>query len=191
MKNVTIVGVGALGSHVVQFLRNTEVNLKIIDFDRVERKNTASQFHSKGSVGKGKTAGLQQTMNFIWGRKIEVIPHKLTSDNVTQLLGGADLVIDCLDNGEARRIVQKFTRAEDIACLHGALDANGTFGQVIWNEDFKIDDEPTEGAATCEDGAHIAFIAVASAYLTKAAQVYVADGRKIGFQINPGGAIRI
>ena len=190
MAKVTIVGVGALGSHVVQLLRNTDAEITVIDFDRVERKNVASQFHSAGSVGKLKVQGLSQTMKFLFGLKIATVPHKLTSDNVTELLGGSDLVIDCLDNGESRRIVQKFCETNDIACLHGALDADGTFGQVIWNESFKVDDEPSEGAATCEDGEHIAFIMVASAYLAKAAQVFLADHRKIGFAIRPNGVIR-
>jgi len=191
MKNVVIVGVGALGSHLVQFLRNTPMDLTVIDFDKVERKNVASQFHSNSSVGKSKVQGRAQKMKFLFGQKFQTNPHKLTSDNVEQLLGGADLVIDCLDNGESRRIVQKFTLAQDIACLHGALDANGTFGQVIWNEAFKVDDEPSEGAATCEDGEHLAFIAIASAYLAKAAQEYLGNDRKIGFQINPVGVVRI
>jgi len=190
LKNVTIVGVGALGSHLVQILRNTEAAIKVIDFDRVEQKNTASQFHTKSTTGKSKVQGLQQTMKFLWGLSIEAIPHKLTTDNVRQLLGGSDLVIDCLDNGESRRIIQKFVREEGIPCLHGALDAEGSFGQVIWDADFKIDDEPSEGAATCEDGQHIAFIVVASAYLARAAQEFLANGRQIGFQINPGGVIR-
>lgn len=189
-KNVTIVGVGALGSHVVQILRNMEVNFRVIDFDRVERKNVLSQFHPKSTVGKLKAQGLQQTMKFLYGVNIEPITHKLTADNATELLGNADLVIDCLDNGASRRVVQGFVREAGIPCLHGALDANGTFGRVCWDEGFQIDDEDAEGAATCEDGEHIAFIVAVSAYLARAAQEFLLNGRKIGWQIHPQGFIR-
>ena len=106
MRTVVVVGVGALGSHTVQFLRSAGVKLKVIDFDRVETKNTLSQFHAKNSVGKNKTVALQQVMQFLWGVKLDGVPHKLTVDNATELLRGADLVLDCLDNGEARRQVQ-------------------------------------------------------------------------------------
>lgn len=203
-----MVGVGALGSHVVQALRNADATLKVIDFDRVEQRNVASQFHGKPNVGKAKVASLQQTMNFLFGRKIDTVPHKLTSDNVKELLGGADLIIDCLDNGVARRLVQNHVRSPHLVmtvskgevkdtkykasypCIHGALDANGSFGRVVWDENFVIDDEGKAGAATCEDGAHLPFITVVAANIAYAAQQFLKDGRRIGFEVSPGGAIR-
>jgi molybdopterin/thiamine biosynthesis adenylyltransferase len=175
MKTILVVGVGALGSHVVQLLRNTGATIRVIDFDRVEQKNVASQFHAKQSVGKSKVVGLQQTMQFLFGTKIEVIPHKLVAENVGELLGKADLVVDCLDNGASRRLVQAFVRAHGIACLHGAL---------------AIDDEPSEGAATCDDGDHLPFIATTAALLAQAAAAFLKTGEKFGFQIHPGGATR-
>jgi molybdopterin/thiamine biosynthesis adenylyltransferase len=162
----------------------------VVDFDRVEQKNVASQFHAKQSVGKSKVVGLQQTMQFLFGLKIEVVPHKLVAENANELLGKADLVVDCLDNGASRRLVQTFVRANSIACLHGALAADGTFGRVVWDEDFAIDDEPGEGAATCDDGDHLPFIATTAALLAQAAAAFIKTGDKFGFQIHPGGATR-
>ena len=53
VKAVIVVGVGALGSHVVQLLRNADATIRVIDFDKVEQKNVASQFHGKpGASGK-------------------------------------------------------------------------------------------------------------------------------------------
>jgi len=190
MKTVTIVGVGALGSHAVQFLRNSGAALRVIDFDRVEQKNTASQFHGVSQVGKSKVASLQQAMLFLFKTKLEVIPHKLTKDNPKQLLGGSDLVIDCLDNGEARRLVQNFVRAEKIPCVHGALAADGGFGRVIWDEQFEID-EATGGGATCENGEHLPFIAVTATLLAKAAQDFLLHGAKRGYQIHPAGVFSV
>ncbi len=190
MKTIVIVGVGAIGSHAVQFCRGLGVNLRVIDFDNVERKNILSQFHGKPSVGKSKVAGLKQTMDFLWGVKIEVNAHKLVDGNADQLLGKADLIVDCLDNGAARRIVQGYARKTGVPCLHGALAADGTFGRVIWDEHFVIDDEAGAGAATCEDGEHLPFIVKTSAYLARAIQIFLKDGRKIGFQVHPVGAMQ-
>jgi molybdopterin/thiamine biosynthesis adenylyltransferase len=189
MKTVVVVGVGALGSHVVQALRNVDATIRVIDFDRVEQKNVASQFHGKPNVGKAKVASLQQTMQFLFGTKIETVPHKLVADNVKELLGKADLVLDCLDNGASRRLVQKFVRETKIACLHGALDSQGSFGRIVWDERFKIDDESSGGAATCEDGAFLPFITVVAAHLAYSAQRFLKDGRKVGFEVSPGGSI--
>ncbi len=188
---VTVVGVGALGSHLVQFLRNEDVKLKVIDFDRVEQKNVQSQFHAKTTVGKKKVEGISQTMKFLYGRPVFKVSNKLTKDNVDQLLHDADLIVDCLDNGEARRLVQGFARARGRACVHGALAADGAFGRVVWDDDFTIDDESEEGAATCADGEFLPFIAIASAYLARAIQVFLKDGKKVGFSISNAGATRI
>jgi len=189
MKIVTIVGVGALGSHLVPLLRNVGAQLRVVDFDRVEQKNTQSQFHAKSSVGKTKVLALQQAVQFFWGLKVETVPHKLVESNSKEVLGKSDLLIDCLDNGAARRVVQGFARANSIPCLHGALAANGGFGRVVWDENFVIDDESGTGAATCEDGAHLPFISITSSYLAHSAKEYLVHGRKIGFQVMPTGAI--
>jgi molybdopterin/thiamine biosynthesis adenylyltransferase len=190
MKTIVVVGVGALGSHAVMLLRNEKATLRVIDFDRVEQKNVASQFHGKPNVGKSKVESLKQLMNFVFATKIETNPHKLVEGNVKELLGNADLVLDCLDNGASRRTVQTFVRAANIPCLHGALAPDGAFGRVIWDRDFVIDDESDTRAATCENGEHLPFITITAAYLARAAQEFLKSGRTIGFQVHPGGAVR-
>jgi molybdopterin/thiamine biosynthesis adenylyltransferase len=188
---VTIIGVGALGSHLVLALRNEEAIIKIIDDDRVEMKNVASQFHFKGSVGKKKVEALKQSMQFCYGRSLEIVGNRLTSDNVDQLLGGADLLVDCLDNGASRRLVQTFAKKHGVACLHGALAADGGFGRVVWTDNFTIDDEAGAGTPTCEDGDFLPFIEIVSAYLAYAAQRFLRDGRKRGYSISPAGVEKI
>lgn len=181
--NITIVGVGALGSHAVQLLRNAG-QLKVIDMDVVERKNVLSQFHNKTSVGKKKTQSIQQAMQLLYGVKVVGIPHKLVADNADQLLGGSDLVLDCLDNGAARTVVQKYVRKNDLPCLHGALAAEGAMGRVVWDSKFSIDDDGA-GGATCEDGEHLPFIMLVSSYLARSAQEFLSSGKQLSYQLYP------
>lgn len=187
LKKIVVVGVGALGSHLVLLGRNLPAQWKVIDFDRVERKNTLSQFHTKMGVGRNKAQALGQAMQGFFGKRLEVIPHKLTADNVEALLVGADLIVDCLDNGEARRVVQRFAQAQSVPCLHGALAADGQFARVIWDEHFQIDDENSEGQATCEDGEHLPFIAQAAATLAGAVQRFLEKGEQVNFHLHPNG----
>lgn len=191
MKNVVVVGVGALGSQLVPLLRNVKVSITVIDFDRVEAKNVQSQFHAKSTVGKTKVLGLSQTTDFLFGMKLKTNPNKLTAENAGALLGGPDLVIDCLDNGAGRRVIQGYVRQHSTPCLHGAVDANGTIGRIVWDEGFRIDDEDGAGAPTCENGEHLPFLAIVSAHLAHATKEFVAKGVKIGYQVAPGGTIRI
>lgn len=188
---ITVVGVGALGSHVVQFLRNVEANISVIDFDRIEQKNVQSQFHTKPSVGKNKAQSLQQSMQFLFGVKVGAIPHKLTSQNDDQLLAGATLIIDCLDNGEARRIVQNFSRSAHTACLHGALAADGTLGRIVWDQDFQIDEVPAGAKATCEDGQHLPFIGMVAAQIAQSAKEFLTTKRQRSWQVTLVGVSRI
>lgn len=189
---VVIVGAGALGSHLVQFIRNLPVeDLRVVDFDRIESKNVLSQFHGKPNVGKLKVEALKQTMQFFYGAKLTAIPHRLTKDNAQALLSDAGLVVDCLDNAESRHLVQGFVRERRIPCLHGALAPDGSFGRVIWDESFAVDDENVSGAATCEGGEFLPFIAVTAAYMSRAVQEFLRNGKKIGYSITPAGVFVI
>lgn len=186
MKHVTIAGVGALGSHVVQFTRNFDAIIKIIDLDRVEQKNVKSQFHARNSSGKSKTQSLSQLMQFLFNLKIESIPHKLTNDNANQLFKGSDLIIDCFDNYDSRNIIQQFAKKNNIACLHGCLAANGEYGRVVWTEKMVIDKETSTGAATCHDGDFLPFITTVSALISRSAQEYLENNVKVGYEITTG-----
>lgn len=182
---VTIVGAGALGSHLVLLARNWKVQLKVIDFDRVEQKNTQSQMHSRMSLRKNKAQGLKQLMNGLYGTNLESVPNKLTENNVSVLLGSADLVIDCTDNAEARGLIQTFTRDNGIPCVHGALSANGDFSRIVWSEHFVIDEEGEPGQATCEDGENLPFHAVAAGILAMVTQQFLSTGQRRSFQLSP------
>ncbi len=192
-KKVVLVGAGALGSHLALLIRNL-VDMKVIDHDRVEAKNAMSQLHPLSAAGKNKALALQQTLKFLYGLKIEAIPHKLVANNAAELLQDADLVVDCVDNGETRRLIQvictKGQLGEKIPCLHGALAAGGQFGQVCWIEKFEADDAPP-GAATCEDGEHLPFIATVSSLLALCVQGFVRKGEKRSFLVFPGGTKEI
>lgn len=187
MKKIVIVGVGALGSHLAPLLRNEKVDVKVVDFDRVEQKNVQSQFHAKASVGTLKVQGLKQNLQFLFGMKIDVNTNKLVAENCDQILSGSELVVDCLDNGAARRLVQGFVRRAGVACVHGALAPDGAFGQVRWDETFTVDDESADAKATCEDGEHLPFISLVSSLLAKSVQQFLKDGTKRGYLVHPGG----
>lgn len=188
MKTVVIAGVGALGSHAGQFLRSVPgVRIRAVDFDRVEMKNVSAQFHGRMTVGRNKAEAFRQTMDFMFGVKVEARPVRIAADNVRELLGDAALVLDCLDNGESREVVQDFVRAAGIPCLHGAVSADGVYGMSTWDEQFTVDHGST-GAATCEGGEHLPFISAIAAAVARSAQFFLEEGTRTGYQVHPGGS---
>jgi predicted ThiF/HesA family dinucleotide-utilizing enzyme len=188
---ITIVGAGALGSHVALFLRNEKLKLRVLDFDRVEMKNTQAQFHTKMGLGTNKVVALAKAFNGLFGVAVEAFPHKLRDDNAEQSLGGSDLVIDCTDNFNARFVIMAAVRKLRVPCLHGTLSASGDFGRVSWTEDFIPDSESGDAAATCIDGEHLPFFATVSAHLALEAQSFLRTGKKRSYQITPSGIVRV
>lgn len=188
---IAIVGAGALGSHVALFLRNLKHKLRVIDFDRVEQKNILAQFHTKMGLRRNKAQALGQAMQGMFGTMIEMVPNKLTKDNIEPLLGHAELIVDCTDNIAARQLIQGFALDCDFPCLHGALSADGAFARVMWSDDFEADAEGEDGEVTCIDGEHLPFFAAAAAYVAIEAQRFLETGKKSSFQLTPAGIIRL
>ena len=186
MNHIAIVGLGALGSHAVLALRNVPFNLVVCDHDRVETKNTLAQFHTNMSMRRNKAQALQQALQGLWGVKVEAVPHKLTKDNAQALLGGAALVLDCTDNIAARECISTFCKAKGIPLLHGAMSADGSFARVIWSDWFVPDAESGDGA-TCEDGENLPFHMLAGSLIAQAAKTFLQKGKKVNYQITPGG----
>lgn len=192
MKTVVIVGGGALGSNLIMAVRNVGALLKLVDFDVVEKKNTLGQFHTSMGVGRKKVIALQQAMMGMWGVKIEAVPHKLTKDNATVLLSGASLVVDCVDNSEARILIQDTVRALNIPCLHGALSQDGSLGRAVWDEHFRADNMGEfSGQATCENGENLQFHILMGAYLANDVLRFLKTGEKVSYQVTARSLVRI
>src|SRR5215813_5298310 len=118
-------GGGALGSHALFLARDFQHELAVVDFDRVETKNLASQWFVKQMVGKNKATALKMQLLNFYDAKLQDYTVKLTALNVDAVLSGADLVVDCFDNAESRRLVQDYVRSNRKPCVHAGLAANG------------------------------------------------------------------
>ena len=53
------------------------------------------------------------------------------------------MVVDTLDNAESRRLVTEHCRKTGLNCLH--LGMNADFGQVHWNEDYRVPTDVVDG----------------------------------------------
>lgn len=188
---IIIVGAGALGSHVMLALRNVRAHYMLIDHDRVLAKNIQSQFHTKMGLGKTKVNALRSAFKGLFGVGLEIIPHKLTEENVEVLLQFADLVIDCTDNIEARTTIQEQCRSAETECLHCCLSGDGDFARLVWTEHFDPDAEPELGQETCEDGRGLPFYIQASALAAQVVQLYLDKDIKQCWQVTPFSVVRL
>ena len=187
MPRVIFCGVGALGSNAVLACRNLGAELVLVDFDRVESKNTLSQAFVKQSIGKNKADALKLQLQNFWGVKSESFGVRIGEENVATLCGAADLLVDAFDNAKSRRVLSAFARGSGKPLVHAAVSADGTFGLVRWDERFEPDEESSPGAATCEGGEHLPLIALVSATLARTVQDFLEAGAKRDAMISLSG----
>jgi hypothetical protein len=176
---IVFCGVGALGSQTAVLCRGLGAELAFVDFDRVESKNLAAQAFVKASLGKHKAEALKLQLASFYGLRTEAYPVRLAAANVAALCGTADLVVDCFDNAESRRVLQDFARAAARPLVHAALAADGTFGLVRWSERFAPDAEDHAGQATCEGGEHLPMIGLVAGTLARVVQEFVRSGARV------------
>ena len=121
---VVVIGAGALGSPVIQYLAAAGVGtLKIIDLDEVSLGNLQSQvLHSTRDVKRPKVASARDTVRNI-DRSIDVIPvhQQLTAENALSMIEGFDLVIDCTDNYKTRYLISDACVLSGIPLIFGSI----------------------------------------------------------------------
>lgn len=135
---VCIAGVGGLGGHVAEILARIGVGrLRLVDGDRFEDSNLNRQrFADADSLGHPKAQTARERIAAI-NPAVEVaaLAEVLTAKNGADLLGKADIAVDCLDSLSARRALQTACRRKKIPMVSAAVA--GMSGQltVIFPED--------------------------------------------------------
>jgi hypothetical protein len=190
MTKIVVCGVGALGSTAVQYCRNLDAELRLVDFDRVESKNLAAQWFVKQSLGKHKAEAIRLQLANFYGAKAEAMTVRLAPTNAAQLLAGCALAVDCFDNADSRLALSEAARGASIPLVHAALAGDGTFGLVRWDERFVPDREDVAGQATCESGEHLPMIGLIGATLARAIQDFVRAGQRRDYMISLSGVTR-
>ena len=121
---VCVIGAGALGSPVIQYLAAAGVGtIKIVDNDSVTLGNLQSQvIHSSRDVKRPKVASARDTVRNI-NKNIEVIAEntRVEADNVMSVIEGFDVVIDCTDNYKARYIINDACILSGIPLVYAAI----------------------------------------------------------------------
>jgi adenylyltransferase/sulfurtransferase len=180
-----IVGCGALGSfHAGALARAGVGRLTVIDRDYVEPSNLHRQFlfeEEDAEDALPKAVAAQRRIRRInSGIEVRAAVTDLTSANVEDLLGGADILLDGTDNFETRYLVNDFAVSRGIPWIYGAaVAAYGLTMPVIPGRTACLRcvyPEPPAGAQpTCETAGVLGAIvsAVASQQVADALRILV------------------
>lgn len=104
---VAVCGLGGLGSNVAIALARAGVGkLILIDFDCVDITNLHRQQYKATQVGVAKAVALPENLREI-SPYIELESHqvRITEENVMELVGKADVVVEAFDNAEAKAML--------------------------------------------------------------------------------------
>lgn len=107
---VAIIGIGGLGTHVIQQLAYLGIkNFILIDDEEIDETNLNRYVGAKpDDKGKQKTAvGKRIIKEILPDANIETIPHPLQTQKTFDALISADCIFGCLDNEGARVLLNK------------------------------------------------------------------------------------
>jgi len=130
-KKICVIGCGGLGGYIIEMIGRLGVgHIIAVDGDVFEESNLNRQILSDTEVlGVKKALMAQQRMAKV-NPLVDVMPvtERLTLANGKQILSGADVVVDALDNIESRLILEELCEELNIPLVHGAIA--GWYGQV-------------------------------------------------------------
>ncbi len=132
--HAAIAGCGALGSfHAAALARAGAGRITIIDRDYVEPSNLQRQWlfdESDAAAALPKAAAAARALARI-NSAIEVRPvvADLTSENIADLLAGADVILDGTDNFDTRYLLNDYAVSRGVPWIYGA--AIGSYGLTM------------------------------------------------------------
>ncbi len=132
---VVIAGVGGLGSPIAIYLAAAGVGkIRLIDRDSVDSGNLNRQilYHEK-DIGEPKVLSAKANLeSFNSMIEIEALDKNIIEDNVFELVGDYDLIVDAMDNFPARRLLNRVAISRGIPFFHGAIHGfEGTATSII------------------------------------------------------------
>jgi molybdopterin/thiamine biosynthesis adenylyltransferase len=129
--HVVVAGLGGLGCASSLYLTCAGVgHITLIDGDRVELSNLNRQvLHYEEDIGEEKALSAARKLRKL-NSSIELTPvvKRITERNARQIIRGANLVLDGLDNLRTRLVLNRACIAEGIPLVHGGV--HGLFGEV-------------------------------------------------------------
>lgn len=136
--NITIIGAGSTGSFIALNLAKMGVeNIRVIDFDIVEKHNIPNQFYRLKDVGKKKVDALKSIIKDFTGLSIEAEDSKIDKDYDFDV-SSASVIICCVDSMECRKMIYDLLKDFPLRYIDTRF---GGEGYSIHNIDLFNEDE--------------------------------------------------
>jgi adenylyltransferase/sulfurtransferase len=129
--HIFIAGAGGLGSPISIYLAVAGVGtITIVDMDSVDVSNLNRQIlHTDRDIGKKKTvSAVEKLKEYNADITINAIDTTITADNIHELVGRADGIVDAMDNYPIRYLLNRVALEKNVPFFHGGI--RGFYGQA-------------------------------------------------------------
>lgn len=122
--SVLVVGAGGLGSPIALYLAAAGVGrIGLVDYDVVELSNLQRQIiHGTASLGTKKVLGAQRRLSDMNPQiQVDTFDTVLTSENIKEIAGGYDVLVDGSDNLPTRYLMNDFAWFSGKPYVYGSI----------------------------------------------------------------------
>ena len=135
LKNSTVfvAGAGGLGSPASIYLAAAGVGtIRICDNGEPELSNLNRQIlHSEADIGINKALSSKESIKALNPNVlVEPLTEMIKEGTVENLVGEADIIVDCLDNFETRHVLNEFAVKKSMPFVHAGI--HGLSGQLTF-----------------------------------------------------------
>lgn len=142
---IVVIGVGAIGSWVAYTLLKQGYDVIPVDFDIVENDNVPNTIFTEQDVGYRKTGSLEQ---MLYPTNVDTTFSEEIQNCIEFLPTAGTVFIDCVDNLETRKFIQRHCKEFNIELLHAGV-FNGE-GSVIWDQQYFPPEKEPHALKDCE-----------------------------------------
>lgn len=121
---IFIAGCGGLGGEMAAILARTGAgHMRLCDYDVFEETNINRQrFCTENTLGQSKVNATRKGLLELASHMLIDARHiRLTPENLAQNLEGMQIVIDCLDNLNSKKMLAQAAAALNLPYLHGSV----------------------------------------------------------------------
>lgn len=177
IKLIIIAGCGALGSRIAIDIARPEIDMILIDYDRVKEENIVTSAYTQQHIGMMKTSALGAMLYH--KSKVESFEYRKTFNfdvrnihwskmmsqlSINPILDQSQvLFIDAFDNIQARFFTTIWNKSNT---LHASVGLHN-LGAIEWNEVYKLPtSDPDKDICTNMAGRNIIVLTAASAIVS-------------------------
>lgn len=124
-KSCAVIGLGGLGTNVAVHLAGAGIGeICLCDFDIVSSTNLNRQFmYTSDDIGRNKCDVMEQRLlSYAPEVVTKKLKEKITDASQLELLKEYYIIFSCVDNNDARIILESFCRDNSIPLVHGGID---------------------------------------------------------------------